>query len=140
MLLPLLHWLFWIFCGLVVYVYAGYPLCLWLLTRGRRAPRLSVPPDDELPSISMITAAYNEENVIEEKLRNCLLLDYPEGKLTCVFVSDSMDRTNEILLKYQSERIQVQSLPERRGKAAALAAAYPVCKGEILVFSDANTL
>ncbi len=89
---------------------------------------------------ALIVAAYNEERVIEEKLRNCLQLDYPEDKLACIFVSDSTDRTNEILLRYVSSRIRVQILPERLGKVAALAAAYPISDGEILVFSDANTL
>src|SRR5882672_7597213 len=102
MLLAPLQWVFWTSCGLVVYVYAGYPLCLWLLTRGRRIPSPSVPADNKLPSISLIVAAYNEERVIEEKLRNCLQLDYPEDKLACIFVSDSTDRTNEILLRYVS--------------------------------------
>jgi poly-beta-1,6-N-acetyl-D-glucosamine synthase len=140
MLLPTLQWIFWIACGLAVYVYAGYPLCLWLLTLGRRAAPPPLLTDDELPSVSLIVAAYNEERVIEAKLRNCRQLEYPEGKLACIFVSDSTDRTNEILLRYQSSGIQVHILPERRGKVAALAAAFPICEGEILVFSDANTL
>ena len=86
MLFVPLQWIFWISCSLIVYVYAGYPLCLWLLTRGRRIAVPPVPADNDLPSISLIVAAYNEERVIEEKLRNCLKLDYPEGKLVCIFV------------------------------------------------------
>ena len=74
-----------------------------------------------------------------EKLRNCLGLDYPSGKLKFVFVSDSTDRTNQILLQYQNERVKVVILPEQRGRAA-LESAYPLCDGEVLVFSDANTL
>ena len=140
MLFVPLQWIFWISCSLIVYVYAGYPLCLWLLTRGRRIAVPPVPADNDLPSISLIVAAYNEERVIEEKLRNCLKLDYPEGKLVCIFVSDSTDRTNEILVQYESSRIRVQILEERRGKVAALAAVFPLCDTEILVFSDANTL
>ena len=140
MLLSFLDMVFWICTGLVLYVYAAYPAILWLLTRGRQAPVPSVLSDDNLPAISMIIAVYNEEVVIEDKIRNCLKLDYPDGKLMCLFVSDSTDRTNELLLKHKEDRIDVQILPERRGKAAALAAAVPRCTGEILVFSDANTL
>ena len=140
MLHSLLHGLFWTCFALVIYVYLAYPAMLWLITGGRQRSIPPVPPDDELPTISMIIAAYNEEVVIEEKVRNCLRLDYPDAKLTCLFVTDSTDRTNEILLRHKGGRIDVEILPERRGKVAALAAAYPRCTGEILVYSDANTL
>jgi cellulose synthase/poly-beta-1,6-N-acetylglucosamine synthase-like glycosyltransferase len=86
-----------------------------------------------------VVAAYNEEQVIETKLRNCLAIDYPPDRLTFVFVSDSTDRTNEILLRHQSERVRVRVLPQRRGKVNALAEAFQLCDGEILVLSDANT-
>jgi cellulose synthase/poly-beta-1,6-N-acetylglucosamine synthase-like glycosyltransferase len=91
---------FWISFGLVVYVYAGYPACLLLLSWRRRTAPPPIPADDRLPSISFVVAAYNEELVIEEKLRNCLRLEYPEGKLTFIFVSESTDGTNDILLRY----------------------------------------
>ena len=76
------HAIFWISFGLVVYLYAGFPVCLLLLTCRRRTAPPPIPSDDELPSISFVVAAYNEELVIEEKLRNCLRLEYPEEKLT----------------------------------------------------------
>jgi cellulose synthase/poly-beta-1,6-N-acetylglucosamine synthase-like glycosyltransferase len=133
------HAVFWISFGLVVYVYAGFPVCLLLLTWRRRTSPPPIPSDDALPSISFVVAAYNEELVIEEKLLNCLRLDYPEEKLTFIFVSESTDGTNDILLRYRSPRIQVRIMPERGGKVASQAAAYPLCEGDILVFSDANT-
>jgi poly-beta-1,6-N-acetyl-D-glucosamine synthase len=131
--------LFCLSAGLILYVYAGFPLCLFLLTRGRRATAPPDLPDDELPSVSMLVAAYNEERVIETKLRNCLAIDYPASKLRFIFVSDSTDGTNEILARYQSPRIRVLTLPERRGKLNALAAGRQLCDSEIVVFSDANT-
>ncbi|MBL8294141.1 MAG: glycosyltransferase family 2 protein [Bryobacterales bacterium] len=125
--------------GIVVFVYVGYPLLLLVLTAGRRyrAPRdLS---DEELPSVSFVVAAYNEEMVIEEKVRNCLAIDYPAGKLEFFFVSDSTDGTNDILRRYESSRIRVKILPERRGKLAAIGEIYPLCKRDVTVMSDANT-
>src|ERR1035441_7723576 len=138
-ILPL-ECLFWISFCVMFYVYFGFPACLFALSAGRRKRQRAELMGDELPSISFIVAAYNEERVIEEKLRNCLRLDYPAGKLKFVFVSDSDDGTNEILLRYQSEQVTALVLPERRGKVAALESAYPLCQGEVLVFSDANTL
>lgn len=130
--------LFWLCLFLVIYVYAGYPLCLFLLTR-RSSRSVNDLPDDDWPSVSFVVAAYNEESVIETKLHNCLAIDYPPEKLTFVFVSDSNDRTNEILLRNQSNRVRVRILPDRRGKVNALAEAFQVCDGDILVLSDANT-
>jgi len=135
----ILHTIFWISFGLVVYVYAGFPVCLLLLTWRKRTIPPPIPSDNALPSISFVVAAYNEELVIEEKLRNCLRLEYPKEKLTFIFVSESTDGTNDILLRYRSPQIKVRIMPERGGKVASLTAAFPMCEGDVLVFSDANT-
>jgi cellulose synthase/poly-beta-1,6-N-acetylglucosamine synthase-like glycosyltransferase len=125
----------------VMYVYVGFPCWLYLLQLRRKykapAPAES---DAELPSVSMIVAAHNEEEVVAQKVENGLRIDYPAEKLEFVFASDgSADGTNEILRGYESERVRVIYLPERRGKAAALASALPQTSGDILVLSDANT-
>jgi cellulose synthase/poly-beta-1,6-N-acetylglucosamine synthase-like glycosyltransferase len=124
----------------VLYVYIGFPGALFILQLRRRytAPAFTG-ADEALRTVSLVVAAYNEEEVIEEKLENGLRIDYPPEKLQFVFVSDSTDGTNEILRRYESGRVRVIVLPERRGKVAALAAALPACTGDILVFSDANT-
>ncbi len=132
-----------VFCvsvALVIYVYAGFPVILRMLVGGRRsqadAPGMS---DDELPTVSLVVAAYNEETVIERKIRNGLEIDYPSDKLQFVYVSDSTDGTNEILRRYESGRIRVRILSERRGKVVALHEALKLCTGGIIVMSDANT-
>jgi poly-beta-1,6-N-acetyl-D-glucosamine synthase len=126
-------------CAALFYVYAGFPLCLLFLTRGRRHRRVRDLADEDLPSVAFLVAAYNEEVVIAKKIRNCLDLDYPADKLQLVFVSDgSTDETNEILQTYQGNRVEVVILSERRGKIRALSTALHRCKGDILVFSDAN--
>lgn len=123
----------------LIYIYAGFPLGLALITRRRRYTPPCIMADEELPFVSMIVAAYNEEVVIAEKIRNGLAIDYPPDKLEFIFVSDSTDRTNDILLCHQSQRVRVRVFQERCGKVKAMAAAFAMCRGEILVFSDANT-
>jgi len=81
--------LFWICAALIVYTHAGYPATLWLLTRLRRRPTLR--PDhawEELPRISLIVAAYDEEEVIGRKLANALALDYPRDATELIVASD----------------------------------------------------
>ncbi len=127
--------------GLILfYTYAGFPLCLLLLTRGKRNHPVPEMTDEELPTVSILIAAHNEDRVIAEKIANCLALDYPVDKLDFVFISDgSIDRTNEILSAAQGPQIQVRLLPGRNGKINALLAGFPLCHGEILAMSDANT-
>jgi biofilm PGA synthesis N-glycosyltransferase PgaC len=123
----------------LVYIYAGYPLCLAFITLWKRYTPPPGMPEEELPSVSMIVAAYNEELVIGEKIRNSLTIEYPPDKLDFIFVSDSTDGTNEILLRNQSGRVRPRIFQERCGKIKAMAAAFSMCRGDILVFSDANT-
>lgn len=123
----------------LAFVYVGYPLLLLVLTAGRKYRPPEDYPDDELPSVSFVVAAYNEEMVIEEKVRNCLAIDYPPDKLEFFFVSDSTDGTNDILRRSESSRIHVKILPERRGKLAAIGEIYPLCRRDVTVLSDANT-
>jgi poly-beta-1,6-N-acetyl-D-glucosamine synthase len=123
----------------VLYVYLGFPLCLVALTFWKKRRDWPEQSDDELPLVTMAIAAHNEELVIEDKIANCRKLAYPAGKLQVIFVSDSTDRTNELLEQNQDGLIEVVLLKERRGKLSALKGIFPLCRGEILVLSDANT-
>lgn len=128
---------FWCSLGLVVYTHAGYPLALWLLARGRRTAALPDTPADP-PSVSLVVAAYDEEGAIEAKVRNAMALDYPRRQLELIVASDgSEDRTAELALAAGADL--VLELP-RVGKAAAQDAAVERARGEILAFSDANSL
>ena len=130
--------LYWISLSALVYVYLGFPACIWLLTCRRR---LSPPPKSEdLPSITLVVAALNEEVILERKLKNCLELDYPSDKLKFFFISDgSTDRTNEILSRWAGPRFQTVLLSSRGGKTRALKLAFPRCTSDLIVLSDANT-
>ena len=131
--------LFWISGGLILYTYIGYPVFLFILSFFKSPHRTKDP--NNLPPVSMLIAAYNEEVILEEKLRNCLSLNYPREKLEIIIGSDgSNDRTNEIVQQYEEQGIRLISYPIRRGKAAVLNNIVQMAQGEILVFSDANTI
>lgn len=126
---------FWVAAGLLVYTHAGYPLLLWLLA-GRRRERPPRPPE-ELPSVSLIIAAYDEEAVIADKVRNALALDYPRERLEVIVASDgSGDATVERAREAGADL--VLDLP-RGGKIRAQDQAVERASGEILAFSDANS-
>jgi len=93
-----------------------------------------------LPKVSLLISAYNEEKVIEDKVRNSLSLNYPRGLLEIIIVSDgSIDRTEEIVRQYTDRGVTLQSYPGRLGKTACLNKAVQLAKGDIVVFSDANS-
>lgn len=135
--------IFWICLGIVFYTYIGYGILLYLLVKVKehfvpRKPKEDIFEDD-LPTVTMIVAAYNEEDIIEEKIKNTLALNYPPERLLLTWITDgSTDRTNEILAKYPM--IEVLYQPERQGKAAALNRAMCYVDTELTIFSDANTM
>ncbi len=129
---------FWCSAFLLVYTHAGYPLVLWALARLRRTRGFAEAPPGELPSVSLVVAAYDEEAVIEEKVRNALALDYPRERLELIVASDgSGDRTAELARAAGADL--VLDLP-RVGKAAAQDEAVARARGELVAFSDANSL
>jgi cellulose synthase/poly-beta-1,6-N-acetylglucosamine synthase-like glycosyltransferase len=130
---------FWAAVALVVYAHLGYPLVLRALLRLRRHPTLDRPVTwEEPPRVSLIVAAYDEEEVIATKVANALALDYPRPRLELIVASDgSVDGTAERARAAGADL--VLELP-RGGKVAAQNAAAERASGEILAFSDANSL
>jgi len=125
---------------ILFYTYAGYPLMVFILvkTRNFTGKKQNFPPGECLP-VTLVIAAYNEEKIIEKKIRNCLDLNYPPGLLEVLFVTDgSSDNTFNILNEYKG--ITVLHIPERQGKPSALNRAMIRVTTPIVVFSDANTL
>jgi len=131
--------IFWTALLLCAYVYAGFPLLLWLWAR--LTPKRPEPDHDApLPSAVLLISAYNEAKVIEAKLANALALEYPADKLTVALVSDgSTDDTVAIARKFDDPRLEIFDFPERRGKDGALNDAIPRTAADIVVFTDANT-
>src|SRR3972149_4417414 len=95
--------LFWSLVSYTLYVYFGYPFVLLIISRIKKL-RVRVMLE-MAPSVTLIVAAHNEEKVINEKIENCLDLDYPEDKLEIIVASDaSTDGTNEIVREYVKHR------------------------------------
>jgi cellulose synthase/poly-beta-1,6-N-acetylglucosamine synthase-like glycosyltransferase len=133
--------LLWVSFAAVFYAYVGYPAVVYCLARlfghQRGAPE---PWDEELPSVSLLIAAYNEESVIEERLVNALAVDYPPEKWEVFVATDGCsDRTAEIVRRYEGQGVRLLESSERRGKAAALNASFQEVKGDVVILSDANT-
>jgi cellulose synthase/poly-beta-1,6-N-acetylglucosamine synthase-like glycosyltransferase len=133
--------LFWASVALIVYTHLGYPLVLWVLLwfRGRPAQRRPGGAGAEhLPNVSLIVPAYDEEEVIAAKLANALALDYPREKLQLIVASDgSSDATAERAREAGADLV-LELGPG--GKVAALNAGAERATGELLAFSDANSL
>ncbi len=126
--------------GLLLYTYAGYPALLWLLGRLLPAGRTSSREPSRWPAVSVVLSAYNEEAVIEARIRNLLEQDYPADHLEILVGSDgSVDRTNEVVERCGARRVQLLRFAERRGKASVLNDLMALARGEIVVFTDANT-
>ena len=131
---------FWACLGLIFYTHLGYPLLLWALTRSRSRvePRMAEPGAEHTPAVSLIVAAYDEEDVIAAKVANALALEYPRERLQVIVASDgSSDATVERARAAGADL--VLDLP-RGGKTAAQNAAAAEASGEILAFSDANSV
>lgn len=130
--------LYILFLFLLVYPYVVYPGVLFVLSRvfpsaWRRA--------DIRPPISVIISVYNEEAIIREKLENALQLNYPEELIEILVVSDgSTDMTNQIAASLDDRRVVLKAFAERLGKTACLNLVVPGVKGELIVFTDANSM
>jgi cellulose synthase/poly-beta-1,6-N-acetylglucosamine synthase-like glycosyltransferase len=131
--------LFYISAFLLLYAYMLYPALLFAMSASQPRPADS---DGEVtaPSLSIIVAAYNEASCIAQKIENFLSCRY-SGVAEMIVVSDgSSDRTAEIAESLASERVRVIRQPERRGKGVAVNAGAAVARGEVLVFTDANSM
>jgi len=132
---------FWLFAFLALYPYLVYPAIIWLVSR--RFARQSEPSPgnpEPWPEVTILIAAYNEETVIEERVRNALATDYPSDRLEIVIGLDGCsDGTAAIARRFADRGVRLLDFDERRGKAAVLNAAMNQVEGEIVLLSDANT-
>jgi biofilm PGA synthesis N-glycosyltransferase PgaC len=132
----------WVSLFIVFYTFAGYGFLLYFIIKIKRLfkgkPILPLIVNEQLPTCTLIVAAYNEEHFIAQKILNSLDLNYPAGKLKYIFVTDgSSDKTAEIIAQYP--QIQLLHRPERAGKIAAVHRAMTFVDTEVVVFTDANT-
>lgn len=123
---------------MIFYIYFGYPLLIFLIgvIKNNRVNK-----DFYEPYVTILIAAYNEENSIEVTIKNKLSLNYPKNKLEIIVISDgSTDRTDDIVKQYASQGVKLIRQDPRAGKTSALNLAITEAKGEIIVFSDANSI
>ena len=131
--------LFWTTLVCIFYSYIGYPVLLFLLANFFSRKR--VVDTQYCPRISMLVAAYNEESNILIKIDNFTQINYPANRMEIIIGSDgSNDGTNKILTSYSNEQIRPILYNKRRGKAAVLNDIVKKASGDILIFSDANTI
>ena len=139
MLTPL-ELLFWICLVLGLYPFAGYPLCVALLKALRPRPLRGGP---FTPTVTVVISAHNEASHIAATVRNKLAQDYPAALLDVMVVSDaSSDGTDEVMQRLAAQEPRVSFLRQepRSGKTAALNGLLERAHGEIVVFSDANSM
>jgi biofilm PGA synthesis N-glycosyltransferase PgaC len=136
--MPALEILLWASIAVVVYAYFGYGLAIAAIGLFVHQP---LRHSDRLPYVTLVVAAYNEQDVIAEKLENSLALDYPAELLEILVVADgSSDGTCDAVRAYANDGVRLEYSPERRGKIHAVNRVAPMANGEVLVFSDANSM
>lgn len=134
------HYVFWISLGLLGYALLGYPLILLVISRCRRKQPVPNEPGD-LPTITCIVPAHNEERVLQEKLENSMAIDYPRDRLEVLVASDgSADRTVDIARSFASHGVRVLEFSARRGKASVVNDACTEATSEVLCLCDANVM
>jgi cellulose synthase/poly-beta-1,6-N-acetylglucosamine synthase-like glycosyltransferase len=131
---------FWCSTSAIFYTYVGYPIVAYVLSRafGREAKPPEV-ADAHLPSAALLIVAHNEEDVIEERLRNALALEYPRDRFEILVASDASDDATAEIVRRFGPRVRLLDFRERRGKADTLGAALAQVQAQIVVLSDANT-
>ena len=136
---------FWLCLALVIYTYVGYGAVLFIILKiknlfFRREASPILPLDQQLlPEVTLMICAYNEAEVVEEKMKNIRALNYPKEKLCVMWVTDgSTDESNQMLRAYPE--VHLVYSPERNGKAAAMQHGLRENKAEYVIFTDANTM
>lgn len=130
--------IFWFSVVLLVYIYLGYPLLLHVASLLYQKP---IKRAEFTPKVTIVIPAYNEADCIEETIKNKLQLDYDMSLLEIIVVSDeSTDGTDEIVQTYSGDGVTLIRQEPRQGKTAGLNRAIAQAKGEIIVFSDANSI
>ena len=141
----ILEIIFWSALFMVFYTYLGYGIVLYALVKLKelfvKPVKRVLPPDSDLPEVTLFITAFNEEDVVDEKMENSLALDYPADKLRIVWVTDgSDDGTNDRLQTRWNGKVTVYFQPKRQGKTAAMTRGMTLVRTPLVVFTDTNTM
>lgn len=144
-LTPTIEIFFWVSLFVVFYTYLGYGILLYILVKLKeyfvKPTKREYPRESDLPDVTLFITAFNEQDIVNEKMKNSLALDYPPNKLHIVWVTDgSNDGTNEQLQSNWGEQATVYYQPERQGKTAAMNRGMKLINTPIVIFTDANTM
>ena len=129
--------IFWSGAAAIFYVYAGYPLLVYAVSRIFPKPIARAAFE---PRVTVLITAYNEEKDIRAKLENTLLIDYPKEKIEILVASDgSTDRTDAIVKSFAAHNVKLFRQEGRVGKTVTQNNAVKNADGEVILFSDATT-
>ncbi len=136
-------YLFWITLFLVAYTYFLFPITIMLLAKNKHLNKNVFKSEDEISSVSILIAAYNEQFIIKEKIISIINSDFPTDKIEIIIVSDcSTDNTNQIISELAEvfPFIKTHILNNRTGKAGAVNKLVDFAKNEFLIITDANII
>lgn len=135
----LLVFTFWAGIFTVFYTYIGYAIVIYILFKLKKTRSVYADlPNEALPMVTLVVAAYNEEAFIAEKIKNTLALNYPSEKLKLLFVTDgSSDKTPDIIREFPQVQVFHENI--RKGKIHAVNRVMRYVTTPITVFCDANT-
>ncbi len=137
-LITILDSIFWACVGVILLPMALYPFIIFLV--GLIRPRKGGDSFEEYPLVSIMVAARNEEACIGQRISNLLSQDYPRTSFEILVASDvSTDNTDSIVRSFSEDGVYFLRSEKRQGKSSLMVALSQVAKGEILVFTDANT-
>ena len=134
--------LFWFSVLMIFHSYVFFPFLVKFLANGKtfNYPELT---HDELPQMSILVSAFNEEAVIAEKIESVFKSNYPLDKFELLIGSDnSDDTTNEIIQSYAEKHPNLifNAYSKRRGKQNVVNDLFRLSKGSILILTDANVI
>ncbi|MCC7339210.1 MAG: glycosyltransferase family 2 protein [Pirellulaceae bacterium] len=139
----------WTSLAVVFYSYVGYPLlifassriaCRWASNAVRAVSCAAEPTEAELPTVTVLIAAYNAEQQIRQRIQNLLACDYPSERLQILIASDgSTDGTVQLVREFDRANVSVIPFSQRSGKARTLVAAVEFVTSQVIVFTDAAT-
>ena len=135
-----LVFLFWICIFVIFYTFFGYGIIVWIAVKikERKSPPETFPVEQEHPDVTLLIAAYNEEDIVAQKMENCRSLNYPKDRLHIVWVTDgSTDSTVQRLSEYPENTVLHQDA--RAGKTEALNRAMHHVRTPFVIMTDANT-
>jgi poly-beta-1,6-N-acetyl-D-glucosamine synthase len=133
-------YLFWIGLTVIGYTYVGYGFVIYILSRIKgQSTHPALQEDNLLPEVTILIAAYNEEQFIEDKIKNTEALDYPKEKLSIFIVTDGSSDNTPALVK-KSHAVKLFHEPQRKGKIHAVNRVMKMVKTPFVIFCDANTL